>query len=319
MRMPSIKPAGISKTSTIGVIAPASGALDENHTRQGVEALESRGITVVLDTYSLHKDGYLAASDSDRATALNAMISNTRIEAIFCLRGGYGSMRILDLIDYDAARRTPKLLVGYSDITALHCALNRHAGWTGLHGPMVAVDWRDIEAKTEDIFWSIARGNVLTPLPSPDDHVMSSLRHGTTEGTLIGGNLSMLVRLLGTPYFPDLRGAILFLEDVGERPYKLDAMFAQLRLAGVLDIVSGVVIGAFTDCEPSSDRPSLTFDRVLTDYFGEAPYPVSSGLRYGHIPIKTAIPFGIRARLDCSAEQAFLSMLEPLTARRQPE
>jgi muramoyltetrapeptide carboxypeptidase len=319
MRMPSNKPAGITNISTVGVIAPASGALDEKHTRRGVEALEARGLTVILDTYALHKDGYLAASDSDRATALNAMIANTGIDAIFCLRGGYGSMRILEMIDYDTARRTPKLLVGYSDITALHCALYSQAGWAGLHGPMVAVDWHDIESKTEEIFWNIVGGKALDPLPSPDAHVMSSFRSGVAEGQLIGGNLSMLVRLLGTPFFPDMRGAILFLEDVGERPYRLDAMFAQLKLAGVLDVVSGVAIGAFTDCEPARNRSSLTFARILADYFGDAPYPISTGLRYGHIPVKTAIPFGTMARLDCSNDQASLSMLEPLTLMNRPD
>jgi len=304
------KPGPITPTSTIGIVAPASATLDQADNLKGVRELELRGMKVVLDIHSNEKDGYLSAPDNLRARALNSMIADPDIDAIFCLRGGYGCVRILELIDYDTAQSNPKLIVGYSDITALHCALYQRAGWTALHGPMVAVDWPEIGNETEEIFWSVASGNILAPLPSPGGHQLVSFRSGQAEGPLIGGNLSTLVRLLGTPYFPDLNGAILFLEDVGEAPYRLDAMFAQLRLAGVLDKLSGLVLGAFTECEPPPDRPSLTFNRILDDYFGDAQYPVATDLLYGHIPVKSAIPFGIRAKLETNENRATLSMLE---------
>lgn len=308
-----LKPPPISKSSRVAVLAPASAPLDNAALEKGIQVLENRGLTVVDFFHSDERKGYLSASDTVRIDAINDVLNDSDIDAIFCLRGGYGCMRILDSLDYDAARRHPKLIVGYSDITALHCAFYRHAGWTGIHGPMVAVDWPEIDESTESDFWSLAGGAIHDPILGPGGESLSAFRTGVSEGRLIGGNLAVFVRLLHTSYFPATNGAILFLEETGEPPYRVDAMFAQLRLAGVLDNVGGIVLGEFSDCQPPANQPSLTLDEVFTDYFNHVPYPVATGLKYGHIPVKTSIPFGVLARLVVTESDAHLRMIESTT------
>lgn len=313
MPVPLRRPAPISKSSRIGILAPASLPHDNSALDAGIRALENRGLTVVNLAGNRHQRGYLSAPDSARIQAMNSMLVDPEIDAIFCVRGGYGSMRILDNLDFDAARRSPKLLVGYSDITALHCALYSMAGWTGIQGPMVAVDWPDIDTASESSFWNLASGSIIDPVLGPAGESLTSVRSGHGEGRLIGGNLAMFSRLLGTPFFPPLKGAILFLEEIGEAPYRVDAMFAQLRLSGVLEKLHGLVLGEFTDCEAPPGRPSLTIDDIITDYFGGSGYPVARGLRYGHIPVKTSMPFGVSAQLLVTDSDATLSMLESVT------
>jgi len=241
------------------------------------------------------------------------MLARRDVDAILCLRGGYGAMRILDSIDYEAARERPRLLVGYSDITALQLALYRHAGWRSLSGAMVAVDWPDMDPDSEEQFWLMARGATPAPFTGPGGEPLEGLADGIAEGVLIGGNLSMVVRLLGTGYLPDLEGAILFFEDVGEAPYRIDACLAQLHLAGVLDRLGGVVIGALTEPNPRTDSPTLEMDEVLGDYFSGLPIPVARGLVYGHIARKSTMPIGVRARLRVRGRHAELEVLEPVT------
>lgn len=232
-------------------------------------------------------------------------------------RGGYGSLRLLADLDYDAARAHPKLVVGYSDITALHLALYRHAGLPGISGPMVAVEWHEPDPESESLFWAIVRGATPDPLIGPAGEELEPLREGIREGVLLGGNLAMVVRLLGTPYLPSLRNAILFVEDVGEAPYRIDAMLAQLRLAGAFDELGGLILGAFTDWEPEDDTPTLAIDQVFDDYLSDVGFPVARGLVYGHFPVKNSIPVGVRARLQVTSRFARLGLLEPVVNLQQ--
>ncbi|GIV58357.1 MAG: peptidase S66 [Rhodothermaceae bacterium] len=295
----------------VGVVAPGSAPADDAALAAGIERLAAHGFRVEVAPNVRARHGYLAGPDSVRLAAFNTFLRRPDVKALFCARGGYGSLRLLPDLDYEAARRHPKLLVGYSDVTALHLALYHRAGWRGLSGPMVAVEWGHLDAASERLFFELARGHSPDPLLGPGGETLTPVRPGTAEGLLLGGNLAVLTRLIGTPYLPSLEGAILFLEDVGEAPYRLDGLLAHLRLAGLLDRLGGVVLGGFTECDPPPDRPSLSLEQVFDDYFGRVPYPVARGLVYGHFPVKNTVPVGVRARLTVTDHRATLGLLEP--------
>jgi muramoyltetrapeptide carboxypeptidase len=271
--------------------------------------LRRRGLVPVLGLDNLVPTGYLAGSDTQRAEAFNKMVLHPDVDVLLCVRGGYGSLRILDTVDYDAASVHPKVLVGYSDITALQMALFARSGWKSISGPMVAVDWADPDPRTEELFWIVARGGT-GPVETPDGEAMTPLRVGSAEGTLLGGNLSVLTSLIGTPYMPNLEGVILFVEDVDEPPYRVDGWLARLKLSGALERLGGLVFGSFSGCEPRADRPTLSYDDVFRHYAACVPGPVSSGLVYGHIRRKSTLPIGVRARLTVTDSGSSLDVLE---------
>lgn len=308
-RPPALRPPG-----PIGLVAPSSAPRSPELLELGVATLRARGYDVVRKTPLEGPRGYLASPDVDRIAEFNAMLRRTDVHTVMCARGGYGALRLLDHLDWEAARAHPKLLVGYSDITALQLALYRHAGWTSLSGPMVAVEWTDPDPRTEQAFLDLARGGMPSPLVNPDGTELSPVRAGSATGVLLGGNLTMIARLIGTPFLPDLEGAILFFEDIGEAPYRIDAILAQFHLAGLLGRLGGVVIGACTEAEPPPGRPTLTLEEMFADWFGAAPYPVASGLLYGHFPLKATLPIGVRARLEVTATSAELHILESVVA-----
>ncbi len=309
------KPVPYTASSPLGVIVPSSAPSDMARLSAGLRALEARGVAVEYSESAIEARGYLGAPDHMRAQTINTFIRRTDVAALCAIRGGYGALRILDALDYDSARHHSKLLIGYSDITALHFAFFTQAGWTGIQGPMIAVEWADMDPDCESQFWRLAGGGIDDPLLGPSGEPLNPLRPGTSEGRLLGGNLASIVRLIGTPYLPRLDGTILYFEETGEAPYRIDALLAQLKLAGILDALGGVVLGAFTECDPLPGKPSFTTQEVLQYYFGDAPYPVADGLVFGHIPVKTSMPFGIQARLSVTDTDATLSMLESVTER----
>ncbi|RMH64359.1 MAG: LD-carboxypeptidase [Bacteroidetes bacterium] len=296
----------------IGVALPSSAPADPERLRAGMDALRRRGYRVELVPESPAPRGYMAGPDRERRDALNHLLRRPDVAAIFCARGGYGALRLLPGLDYEAARRHPKPIVGYSDVTALHLALYARSGLPGVSGPMVAVEWPDIDAATEAQLWALLQGARPAPLLGPRGEALVPVRPGQAEGVLLGGNLAVLTRLIGTPYLPDLTGALLFLEDVGEVPYRIDGLLAHLRLAGLLDRLGGLILGSFTEADPPPDSPSLTLDEVLADYVADLPCPVARGLVYGHFPVKSALPVGVRARLTVTSEAAELTLLEPV-------
>jgi len=309
------KPEALTRESRVGIVMPASAPSDTSAIANGVDALRERGLEVVDPIPEGVPYGYLGGADEERTSAFNDFLRRTDVTALFAVRGGYGAMRLLDAIDYDAARAHGKLLIGYSDITALQFALYTHAGWTSVQGPMVAVEWPSIDAVSEAHFWKLCGGAILPSFDWPGSEGMQPVRHGTAEGVLLGGNLAAIVRLIGTSYLPSLDGTILFLEDIGEEPYRIDASLAQLRLAGILETLSGVVLGSFTDCDPEADKASFSTQEVLHEYFSNAPYPVAEGLVFGHIAPKMSMPFGVRARLTVDESSANLAMLEAVVRR----
>lgn len=295
------------------MVAPASPPRDPERYADGLERLRA-----VYDVRSAYAPGtargYLAAPDPNRAAALNDAIANPDVRGIFCARGGYGAMRLLPRVDWTSARAHPTLLVGYSDITALHLALYAHAGWTGISGPVVT-EWAvDDAAPMLNALQDLAAGGVPA-FPALAEHTLQPLASGVATGRLLGGNLAVLTRLVGTPYLPSLRGAILVLEEVGEAPYRVDRMLMHLKLAGHLDSLAGVVLGAFTT---GSDvrSPTLTLDEVFGDAFHGCPCPVAMNFAYGHCLPRHVLPWGVRARLSVTEEEAALEVLEPVVAPR---
>jgi len=308
--MPRRFPLPLRAGDRIVVLAPASAPRDASDLQRGLDALRAMEYAVEVDYDTEAQHGYLSAPDDQRLGAFNRVLRREDVRAIVCVRGGYGTLRLLAQLDYDAARKHPKLLVGYSDVTALQWALYAQAGWASLSGP-VLTEWPQLDAEATNLFQSLVRGERPESLQLPSAAPLQPLTAGTADGPLIGGNLSVCSRLVGTPYAPDLSGAILFLEEVDEAPYRVDRMLAHLSLAGWLDDLAGVVLGQFTT--GSVDGPSLTLDDIFRDYFGDRSYPVATGLCYGHFMPRATIPIGVRARLSVTDGAAEIVPLEPVT------
>ena len=294
----------------VGVIAPASAAHEPDEVTAGIERLRQMGYRVYSDFDPDAPRGYLAAPDTDRLAALNRTLVDPDLKAIFCVRGGYGSLRLLRHLDYEAARKHPKLLIGYSDITALQWALWTRAGWPSLSS-LVVTEWGRADDDSTDHFRRWVEGD-MPDFTAFDGSALAPLSSGQAEGVVLGGNLAVLTRLLGTPYFPDVDGALLYLEEVQEAPYRVDRMLAHLDLAGVLDDLAGVVLGRFTTPD-DVNQPSLTLDDVFADYFADRTYPVAAGLQYGHCLPRLSLPQGLRAHLTVTPRNSTLTPLEPLT------
>ncbi|MDZ7332167.1 MAG: LD-carboxypeptidase [candidate division KSB1 bacterium] len=296
-----LKPFQLTKNSTIGVVSPASCPADEVQYRQGIAYLESLGYRVVEAAHVLDRRGYLAGNDLDRANDLNAMFRDPHIDAIVCSRGGYGTARLLQCLDYEALGRNPKIFVGYSDITALNLAIWQQTGLVSFSGAMVAVEMgKGIDPFTELHFWrALTSTDPIGLLTNPENNPIQVYHPGKATGILLGGCLSLINVLLGTPYCPDFRGAILFIEDIDEEPYRVDRYLAQLRLAGILDQVAGVVVGQFTECDPRDpEKPSLTLSEIFDDYLAPLNVPIITNFAYGHGSVKHIMPIGVKAILD---------------------
>lgn len=307
-----IKPKRLCLGDTIGVIAPASPGNIEL-TRAGIAWLEEQGFRVVLGKTVEQTLGYLAGTDVDRAADINAMFGSSEIEGVFCLRGGYGTMRLLELLDYECIRNNPKVFMGYSDITALHISIGQRTGLVTFHGPMVASDMgKGLSDYTWDSFYrgvttSKPLGAVNNP-PNVDPPLF--IATGRAQGYLTGGNLSLLVSTLGTPYEIDTRGKILCLEEVGEEPYRMDRMLTQLLLAGKLQAAAGIVVAVCHNCE-TDDPPSFTLQEVLQERLGGLNKPVLCNLYFGHTGEKATLPLGVMAILD--SELGGLEVIESAT------
>lgn len=303
--MPSsiLKPPRLRKGDTIGLVSPASPPSSGEKIEKGVRYLEHLGYRVEVGKHVLDQNGYLAGSDEDRAADFNAMIRAKTVKAVFAIRGGYGTPRILPLIDFAALRRNPKILVGYSDLTALQLAAYRKMGLVTFSGPMAGVEmWNGIDPYTEEHFWRLIT-SAAPPgvLANPPEENLGFSGSRNVSGKLLGGNLSLVISILATPYSPQYERSLLVLEEVDEAPHRVDRMFTQLFHSGILNKISALILGHFTDCRPvDPSKPSLTVDQVLRDVINKLSIPVIINLQYGHIPKKLTIPFGIRARLHPS-------------------
>jgi muramoyltetrapeptide carboxypeptidase len=304
---PRIKPRALKPGDTIGVVSPAS-AIDREHLERGVASLKGLGFRVKVSRHALDRDGIVAGPDAARASELQAFFADPEVDAIFAARGGYGAGRILPLLDFDAIARTPKVFMGFSDATFILNALVGRASMVCFHGPMVAMDFaRGLSESSLDHIRRLLAGEVGSfELPA-----RAALKAGVAEGEVVGGCLSMVAATLGTPYAPPFDGAILFLEDTGEKAYKIDRMLVQLGQAGVLGRVAAVVFGALRAPDGSEAEHRL-IGECVAEQAARLDCPVLSGIEAGHGSANFTIPFGVRARVDTVART--LGFLEPAVA-----
>jgi muramoyltetrapeptide carboxypeptidase len=295
----TIKPSRLKQGDGVGVIAPA-GPITQSEIQPGISLLESSGFKVFVSSHLYDRQGYLAGDDHSRLSDLHAMFQEDRVRAIFCARGGYGTMRLFNRINFELIRRNPKIIMGYSDITALLLAIYEKADLMTFHGPVIT-DLSKDDHRNFESFLSLVSSDGMTTASLSGGRV---IKPGKAKGILLGGNLSLICYLVGTPFMPSLKGAILFVEERGEPLYRLDRMLTYLRLCGVLEHCAGLIAGGFEEC---GDQPSV--DQLLADRISDLDVPVLSGLPIGHGLENIALPIGAQAVLD--TEKMTLSTTEP--------
>ena len=295
-----IKPKKLKHGDVIGICSPASPPQSEEKLNRGISYLERIGFRVELGKHIFKKYGYLAGSDKERAADLNNLFSNPKVKAIFTTRGGYGSQRILSILDYRTIRRNPKILVGYSDITALHLALLSKAGLITFSGPMVTVQMSSrLKGKVEEQFWDMLMSSKIPkPMQSASSLEKILASQGKASGRLIGGNLSVLTELVGTQFFPNINKSILIVEEVDERPYRIDRMLQHIRYSGIYKNIRGIALGKFVSCKADKKKPTLTLKHIFRDTFSDSNIPIVSGFRFGHIQNSECFPIGVQVHLD---------------------
>ena len=308
-----IKPRALRLGDTIGLVSPSSPIKEDPgaEVEKSAAALKAQGFKVVVDDSCYAKYGYLSGTDEVRAAGVNRMFADKAVDAVFCLRGGYGTPRILDMIDYETVRRNPKLFNGYSDITGLHLAFNKMCGLITMHGTMPAYEMTgDFPAFSKESYLrAITSAEPLGEIINPGGEEIKSLVSGKAQGEIVGGNLSLINATMGTPYEIDTKGKIFFIEEVGEHTYRVDRMLTQLRLAGKFRDCAGVLLGDFANCDVEyGDEYGLSLMQVFKDIIVPAGKPVIYNLKAGHCSPKITLPLGVKAMLD--ADSCSLSITE---------
>ena len=296
-----VLPPRVEPGDTIGVAAPA-GPFKKELFDQGIQVLKSLGYRVFIPEAVFKKTGYLAGSDRGRAETLNRLFADPKIKAIICARGGYGAMRTLRFIDFQSIRENPKILLGFSDVSALLSALYTRCSLVTFHGPTVTHLAGADDVTIQALASALSRDQ---PMEIPA-RTGQTLRPGSAVGRVVGGNLTTLCHLLGTDFAPDFRNHLLLLEDVGEAPYRVDRMLTQMRLAGCLDAVAGVVLGSFKNCGRTNE-----IYRIVTEVFNNQEIPVLAGFDIGHEKPNLTVPLGMEAVLD--ADRQVLQFHRPAT------
>ena len=300
---PLQRPPLLSDGARVALVAPAGPLRGESDLQRAMENVRSFGWDPTVSSNALARDGYFAGGDAHRAGELNRAFNDDSIDAIWCLRGGYGTMRILDALDYDALVRRPKPVIGYSDITALHAAVATRSGITSFHGPTARAELTPFSR--DSLRRAVVEG--CDPCGVATDALM--LRSGRVEGRLAGGNLALLAALVGTPYAPRLAGCILVLEDIDEAVYRVDRMLRQLLLSGMLDGVRAIAFGACTNCPEAADDGARRLDDVIGEVADILAVPAVSGIPVGHIADQWTVPLGVNAVLDTDTRTLAVSTL----------
>lgn len=310
------KPRALKKGDMIRAVAPASSEHDLAALNRGLGKLRDLGFNVSLGdcVRKMRTHGYLAGTDAERAAELNEAFGDNHVNAVFCVEGGYGTIRILRLLDFDLMKANPKIFLGYSDITALHVAINHKSDLVTFHGPMIASEiGTEFSAYTEKwLLRAITSSEPLGELQNPaEGPFIKTINEGEVSGKLVGGNLSLIVKTLGTPYEIDTRNKILVIEDTDEAPYRIDGYLAHLSLANKLKDAAGIVVGEMTKYAPKDSGQSLTLWDVFQDHVGSTGKPAIYGLCFGHGVHHVTLPLGVEAKLD--ATQGKLRIEEPAT------
>ena len=281
-------PVRIKPGDTIGIVAPA-GPFDRQTFFRGVHIIEDLGFKIFIPPGLFEKNRYLAGSDKHRVQFVNQLFADKSIDAIICARGGYGAMRILPMLDYDIIKSNPKIFIGFSDITVLLSVMYTRCNLVTFHGPVVTSLADGSEETKRSLFSNVTSDSNLEIKLSGG----RTINPGAAVGEVCGGNLTMLCHLVGTPYAPDFENKILFLEDWGEAPYRIDRMLVHLELAGWFKGLSGIILGAFEECGPIEE-----VFKIIVELFGKYRVPILAGLDAGHGNHNLTIPLGIEATLD---------------------
>lgn len=290
-----LKPKRLFGNDLIAVCAPAGPLRDVSHADVFKKKLESMGFRVVLGKNVKLKHGFFTASDEERAKELMDFVVDPEVKAIVCMKGGWGCARILELLDYEIIRKNQKIIIGFSDITSLINTITTRSGLITFHGPSGNSTWNDYSMNyirrvlvngDKTVFKNGSGEPILTHSP------------GVAEGELFGGNLSVLAAMVGTPFFPDPKGKILFLEEVKEEPFRIDRMIVQLKQSGIIEQLNGIIIGKFRDCVAEEPDFSFTCEEIFKDHFSRLKIPVYSGAMIGHILNKFTVPIGVRAKMN---------------------
>lgn len=311
-----VKPPRLRPGDVVGLVEPAGFTDDAFDLDLVKETIAAMGLKPRAARHLTERYGYLAGKDADRAADVNAFYADPEVRAVFAVRGGWGCARILPFLDFGTIRAHPKLLIGFSDITALHLAFAARAGFATIHGPNASASWPGF---SWDAFRAIAFDGAMPTLVNPvgrEDRLVQrtgrirTFRSGRARGRLLGGNLTVLAALMGTPWLPDFTGAILFIEDVNEAPYRIDRMLTQLALGGMLGKLAGVVFGQCTGC--TAEGPSyggFTLSEVLQQHLEPLGIPAFQGAQFGHVASQFSLPVGVKAEID--ADMGSIRLLEP--------
>jgi len=291
-----IYPKRIRKGDTVGVITPSSPLVDDAGYDIAAANFNALGLRIKWGGNVGKKNGYLAGTDEERLADIHQMFNDPEVKAIICLRGGSGAARLLDRIDYPLIARNPKIFMGYSDITAFHQAIHTQTGLVTFHGAVANSHWTPMVINQfKQLFF-----DGKSPACITDRNAVTNLTAGIAEGKLLGGNLTVLTGIAGSRFFPDFEDSILFLEEIGEEPYRIDRMFSQLALTGALKKIKGFVFGKCSDCKPANPATSLTVEQILRDYIRPLGIPAFQGALIGHIDEQWILPVGARVRMDAT-------------------
>jgi muramoyltetrapeptide carboxypeptidase len=317
-RKPVIRPRRLEPGDKVALINPAGATFNTVDLDIARESLTALGLRVKLGDHVLGRRGYFSGTDEERAGDFNAQFADPSVKGVFSLRGGWGSSRILPLIDFDQIRENPKILIGYSDITVLLNAVHARTGLITFHGPVGTSSWNPFTVGyLRKILFEAQAAVMANPketgenLAQVEDRVQV-ITPGRARGRLLGGNLAVLSGILGSGYLPDWERALLFLEDIDEAIYRVDRMLTQLRLNGVLERIAGFIFGKCTRCGPGESYGSLTLEEVLKDHIAPLGIPAWFGAMIGHVPRVFILPVGAEAEID--AQTGTIRLLEPAVA-----
>ena len=308
------RPKRLCEGQTVAIIAPASVTYESLKLQLALEALEAMGLNAKVGDHVMDRFGYLAGNDRDRAADINTAFTDPEVDAIFALRGGWGASRLLPFLDFESIRDNPKILLGYSDITSLLNAIYAKAGVVAFHGPNLMSRWNEFTYQSmRDVLFDAKPARYSNPVDLDGElvarqHRIQTIVPGKAQGHLIGGNLTLMSALLGTPYLPEFDNKILFLEDVGEAIYRVDRMLTQLKLSGNLQKVSGIVFGHFTGVKPNPGLGNFALMDILKQHCEPLGVPCYFGAMIGHVDQQSTVPVGGRARMDAS--QGILELTE---------
>ena len=297
--MAIIKPKRLRRGDVIGIAAPASPPATEEDLAKGIRYLEQLGYRIELGPHVYHRRGYLAGTDDERTSDLHLLFANPKVKAIFCVRGGYGTLRILPLLKFNLIARNPKILLGYSDITALQLAIFAKTSLISFSGPMVSVEMAEgLKGEAEERLWECLTSS------KPPKRISIKMRErnvydkGTATGRILGGNLTMVAALAGSRFLPAKDPSLLLLEEIDEKPYRIDRILLQMKRTKFFKTAKGVLLGKFIGCEPSPGKPSLSLEQIFHDVFHPDNIPVMGHIQYGHVKNPITIPIGIKATID---------------------